>query len=189
MKPVFYGTCTLDTLAARSLLWVLLISRSIGRAGSTPLLQSCPVGRYTYTDGRCLLCFAHCGDRGCTGPSNRLGHGGCNNCFLAQHSTTTSGLECISRHTGCQQHHYMGLVDSGQQRDLPARAICRPCHSECLTCTGSQQNQCIRCRHFRLEEFCVEECPGGSIINYRLRTCFFISNFTRDRIMSRYRRS
>jgi hypothetical protein len=47
------------------------------------------------------------------------------------------------------------------------------CHTSCLTCDGSKENNCISCDYplFLIDKYCKATCPSGTYPNYETYTC------------------
>ncbi|KAL4482617.1 hypothetical protein ABPG73_021277 [Tetrahymena malaccensis] len=81
----------------------------------------------------------------------------CQQNFMFQESDNT-----CHKNNECSYGHYS---DSEQNK-------CLKCHSQCKTCRGPQQDQCLSCQNgkYLSESKCVEQCPVGSFLN-KQREC------------------
>ena len=126
-------------------------SNSVG--GVTTCLATCPADTYEDSRENCAPCHGECA--ACTGPTNQQ-------CVACRNSAILVGgvRTCVPT---CGNNEYLAL-DAYE---------CRPCHAECLNCTGATNQDCIACRNdiIALEEGGAQTCvPTCSNSEYLLRS-------------------
>ncbi|XP_022103983.1 epidermal growth factor receptor-like isoform X2 [Acanthaster planci] len=122
--------------------------------------KECPISKYPDEDGVCQPCHSNCVvEKGCTGPDNRVGQGGCVGCHQAlveQDGLTV--LECMPDGAQCGNNSFYYHV--GESSNLPLRgySLCQMCDHNCLGCHGAGPSSCKQCKRYRREQECADEC-------------------------------
>jgi len=146
-------------------------------SGLTVCVPFCAGGTYlgrvsdTSFEYECQTCHSQC--RNCSGPSNL----DCEQCREASILTSEGETTCVP---GCDAGQYLELVTNTN-----SEYQCQPCHSQCQTCNGPQNTNCLACvavnftsngvsncltscptetyesRPNRLCQACHEQCSGG----------------------------
>ncbi|KCV68144.1 TKL protein kinase [Fonticula alba] len=155
-------------------------------------VQAC-AERHVAQAGRCLPCHASC--RACSGirstdcvdacPADLLalpagaspmrcvagcpvgynaGHAGCSECVSHCVRCSASVDTCDM----CERGWFLGgsaCVGSCPANTSPQGGLCIDCHKACLTCFGTQANQCATCQSetpFLVDGACLAACPDGT---------------------------
>eukprot|EP01147_Barroeca_monosierra_P000678 gene678-3978_t len=105
--------------------------------------NECQPWEYVDAAQTCHLCHPLCSTTspGCTGPFPT----NCSACSNARELQTNA---CVST---CPD----GTFEQSQGNDR----LCVPCHETCSQCTGSSPTDCSKCKHARLNNECVVQCP------------------------------
>lgn len=124
-------------------------------------VAACSLGTYASSlDFYCVPCDPACVD--CTGAGNTLCTGGCQEGYYQQPAPDSSS--CLN---SCPSGYY---PDDGTK-------MCQLCDTECQTCTGPSNNQCLLCATgFYLQpapdsNTCLDNCPAGYYPNDGTKTC------------------
>ncbi|XP_076374174.1 epidermal growth factor receptor-like isoform X2 [Tachypleus tridentatus] len=146
-------------------------------------ISKCPITKYSDDNKECKLCHENC-IYGCTGPNNTLGPGGCNSCEKAiMKENSYSEVECLSVDATCPEGYfteYIGPLDT-DLKELVGKPVFRPCHSQCLTCTGYGVHKSVcNCKDYMSGEQCESSCPIDHYANNASRTCVKCANECRE---------
>jgi len=161
-------------------------------------VTECPSHKYN-RNGTCEECDKSCGPDGCTGPSNRLGEGGCNSCAKAvirpAGALTSAALagpsaiaaaqqqqplevECIRAEEACPEGYYQEYVlagwqvESGAPKSSSGRPVCRKCHHRCKHCIGMGTHKTVcECAKYVAGEQCEDFCPRDYYADEEARQC------------------
>lgn len=139
-------------------------------------VAECPSHKYN-NNGFCEECDRSCVD-GCTGPSNKLGEGGCNSCGKAIINSTDPSFvgHCIRADELCPEGYYQEYVGP-QQPEGPLRSslgkpVCRKCHHRCKSCTGMGTHVSVcECAKYVAGEQCEDYCPRDYFADEQSRQC------------------
>ncbi|KAF7998158.1 hypothetical protein HCN44_009556 [Aphidius gifuensis] len=124
-------------------------------------IDCCPESKYNY-NGECKECHVNCVG-GCTGPSSKIGPGGCNSCEKAMMIGNIT-TDCLPKSTPCPESYFYRFIppqESGPLKFLAGNGVCRKCHPHCKKCKeyGTHQQVCEVCAKYKRGEQCEEECP------------------------------
>lgn len=139
-------------------------------------VAECPSHKYN-NNGTCVECDKSCVD-GCTGPSNKLGEGGCNSCGKAIINSTDPSFvgHCIKAEDSCPEGYYQEYVGP-QQPEGPLKSslgkpVCRKCHHRCKRCTGMGTHVSVcECAKYVAGEQCEDYCPRDYFADEQSRQC------------------
>lgn len=138
-------------------------------------VAECPSHKYN-SNGHCLDCDKNCVD-GCTGPSSRLGEGGCNSCAKAVINSTSPIFvaHCIKADEACPEGYYQEYVGphaDGGLKSSSGKPICRKCHHRCKSCTGMGTHVSVcECAKYVAGEQCEDYCSRDYYADAQLRQC------------------
>lgn len=139
-------------------------------------VAECPIHKYV-DNGICEECDKSC-DSGCTGPSNKLGEGGCNSCakaIIVNNSTDlTPVAHCIPATDECPEGFFqvVNMESHGIFKSLYGKPICRRCHNRCKSCTGMGTHTSVcTCAKYVAGEQCEDSCPRDTYSDERSRRC------------------
>ncbi|KAL3085401.1 hypothetical protein niasHT_033630 [Heterodera trifolii] len=152
-----------------------------GTAGAVKqCVAKCPNMTYP-EDDVCVPCHKACRG-GCTGPSARVGTGGCNQCNYALEGEHFGEYICLfgdepekavcGEKNGLAENYFITLSTSSSPI---TKYLCRKCRPECISCIGDgvqirDQSVC-QCAYYEMALFdrdsskpseCVMECGKGS---------------------------
>lgn len=139
-------------------------------------VAECPSHKYN-NSGVCEECDKSCLD-GCTGPTNRLGEGGCNSCAKAIINSTDPifSAYCIKAEDPCPEGHYqeyIGPKAEGPLKSSFGKPVCRRCHHRCKSCTGMGTHVSVcDCAKYLAGEQCEDDCPRDYFADDQLHHCF-----------------
>jgi len=123
-------------------------------------VEECPPVKYRANGtGECLPCHENC-EGGCSGPDNRIGDGGCAACAKAVINADSDVVSCLPEGEACPE----GFYESVPSSDFAAKALCRPCHPLCKSCSGYGFHRavCDVCVSLQENEQCTTECSSDS---------------------------
>ena len=142
-------------------------------------VSECPSHKYN-NQGFCEECDKSCAD-GCTGPSNKLGEGGCSSCAKAVIKSTDPmafDVQCIGAEEQCHDGYYQEyVVGSSQPEGSPlksssGRPVCRRCHRRCKRCIGMGTHKTVcECAKYVAGEQCEDFCPRDYFADEQSRQC------------------
>ncbi|XP_022103500.1 epidermal growth factor receptor-like [Acanthaster planci] len=125
--------------------------------------KECPISKYPDEDGVCQPCHRNCVmEKGCTGPGNALGQGGCVACHQAlidQNGVTV--LECMPNGAPCSNDSFSFRVGESNILRLLGYSdgqLCQMCDHNCLGCYGAGPSSCRICKKYKREQECADEC-------------------------------
>jgi len=140
-------------------------------------VAECPSHKYNNNNNNtCEECDKSCAD-GCTGPSNRLGEGGCNTCSKAVIDSTDPSLvgHCIRLEEPCPEgfyQEYVGPQSEGPLKSSSGMPVCRKCHHRCKSCTGMGTHVSVcECAKYVAGEQCEDYCPRDYFADEQLKHC------------------
>lgn len=145
-------------------------------------VPECPSHKYN-NNGTCEECDKSCGPDGCSGPSNKLGEGGCNSCAKAiirtrDQLTNSFDIECVKAEDPCPDGFYQEYVIGSSQPDgsplksSSGRPVCRKCHHRCKRCIGMGTHKTVcDCAKYVAGEQCEDHCPRDYFANEESRQC------------------
>ncbi|XP_022241465.1 epidermal growth factor receptor-like isoform X2 [Limulus polyphemus] len=139
----------------------------------------CPLAKFS-SNGICKFCHEDCAE-GCTGPSNILGPNGCNSCDKAV--VTSNNVMCVPADQPCQEGYYTEYIGPSDKvlKKLFGKPVCRPCHNECLNCTGYGTHISLcECKNYISGEQCKSMCPIDHYAHNASRNCLKCSNECRE---------
>ncbi len=134
-------------------------------------VNRCPKFKYRdSSSGECFPCHENCIE-GCNGPENNIGPSGCSSCEKAIINADSEVVECLKEQDPCPDGYYESVPSNFQ-----AKAICRPCHPLCKSCTGYgfNRNVCHECVGFLENEQCRPECSADYYASGK--TCYRCAN-------------
>ncbi|XP_013189331.1 epidermal growth factor receptor isoform X2 [Amyelois transitella] len=137
-------------------------------------VEKCPISRYPSMNGTCMPCHENCNrDKGCTGPLNTVGEGGCNYCRKAIITVEATVERCLKENETCPDGYYNEWVGNVKPLDEQVNIGCRKCHPLCRQCTGFgiHTHMCTVCKGYKRGDQCEEECPGDHFTDEVARTC------------------
>lgn len=146
-------------------------------------VAECPRHKYN-NNGFCEECDKSCVD-GCTGPSNKLGEGGCNSCGKAIINSTDPSMfngHCIKADELCPEGYYQEYVGPQQQpegllKSSLGKPVCRKCHHRCKSCTGMGTHVSVcECANYVAGEQCEDSCPRDYFAENQTRQCIKCSS-------------
>ncbi|XP_063311099.1 proprotein convertase subtilisin/kexin type 5 isoform X1 [Pelobates fuscus] len=78
-------------------------------------------------------------------------------------SSATSCDECKHDLSKNSKGECVSYKDCSLYEYLQEHRGCRPCHKQCLRCTGPSSEQCLSCKDglYLLDSTCMKECPDG----------------------------
>lgn len=142
-------------------------------------VAECPIHKYS-NNGVCQECDKSCLD-GCTGPSNKLGEGGCKTCsktVILNHpinSNTSSSSYCVKAEENCPEGFYQEYASpqsDGPLKSWIGKPICRKCHHRCKGCTGMGTHVSVcECAKYVVGEQCEDSCPRDYYADEQARQC------------------
>lgn len=138
-------------------------------------VSECPNHKYN-NNGHCEECDKSCID-GCTGPSNKLGEGGCNSCSKAVINSTDPIIVryCIKYEEPCPEGYYQEYVAPqayGTYKFSPGKPVCRKCHHRCKSCTGMGAHVAVcDCAKYVAGEQCEDYCPRDYYADESQKQC------------------
>lgn len=150
-------------------------------------VHECPSHKYI-SNGTCEECDKSCGPDGCSGPSNKLGAGGCNSCakaIIKTHDAVTNSfdIECIKAEDPCPDGFYQEYVVGSSQPDgsplksSSGRPVCRKCHHRCKRCIGMGTHKTVcECAKYVAGEQCEDHCPRDYYADEESRQCIKCSS-------------
>jgi len=143
-------------------------------------VAECPSHKYN-NNGTCEECDKSCID-GCSGPSNKLGEGGCNSCGKAVINGTSPSLVayCIKADEVCPEGYYqeyVGPQPEGPLKSSSGKPVCRKCHHRCKSCTGMGTHVSVcECAKYVAGEQCEDFCSRDYYADEQLRQCIRCSS-------------
>jgi len=115
-------------------------------------LKDCPAGYYADEKTRaCIKCEHPCEE--CTAPGT---NGNC--------------TDCVAEY-GLRKGHCYKPCEDGFYHD---KGICKPCHAQCKTCHGPNEDDCESCKdklYLTDKHTCKPECPTGNYEDDKTKTC------------------
>lgn len=138
-------------------------------------VPECPSHKYN-NNGFCEECDKSCVD-GCSGPSDKLGEGGCNSCAKAVINSTDPAFiaYCIKAEEPCPEGYYQEYVGpqaEGPLKSSSGKPVCRKCHHRCKSCTGMGTHVSVcDCAKYVAGEQCEDFCPRDYFADEHLRHC------------------
>ncbi|XP_038078963.1 epidermal growth factor receptor-like [Patiria miniata] len=124
---------------------------------------ACPVSKYPDENGLCQPCHSNCvKEKGCTGPENKVGEGGCVACHQAlveQDGVTV--LECMTDGEPCSNNSFSFHIALSSKLPLRGYSLCQECDSNCLGCFGAGPSKCKKCMKYKRGLECVKECGAN----------------------------
>ncbi|XP_061163896.1 epidermal growth factor receptor-like isoform X2 [Saccostrea echinata] len=121
-------------------------------------LRQCPKMFYPDEKNTCYPCHVNCAE-GCTGPSDKVGKGGCNTCELAI-ELNHSSFRCIadSESQQCPHDYYQATVGKQISSFLEGRQACFRCDAMCDGCHQGSNLHCIKCKYVKQDGACRKSC-------------------------------
>lgn len=139
-------------------------------------VANCPKHKFSFR-GECQDCDKSCLD-GCTGPSNKLGPGGCIDCAKSVLNSSDPNLvsHCIMTDDRCPDGHYEEYVTNHTRGEGFSynfgRAVCRRCHQRCKRCKGMGTHISVcECAKYTANDQCEDLCPRDSYADEKSRKC------------------
>lgn len=139
-------------------------------------VPECPKHKYN-DNGICQECNKSCVD-GCTGPSSRLGEGGCNSCgkIVIESMNPTLVAHCIKSEERCPEGYYQEygapVGDDHPLKPLERKPVCRRCHPRCKSCSGYGTHKDVcECAGYVANDQCEDSCPRDFYADEKSRRC------------------
>ncbi|KAH9498588.1 hypothetical protein Btru_007466 [Bulinus truncatus] len=127
---------------------------------------SCGDSMYPNQTKHCLPCHPFC--KGCTGPGDFLGEGGCSLCHQGRKDSVNSPIYCVTPdESECESNYFKRhhLVHS-QTKNIPHYfPMCQGCDPVCDNCTKETADGCVKCKKVKNGGFCANECPPFNYID------------------------
>ncbi|CAL1544739.1 unnamed protein product [Lymnaea stagnalis] len=130
----------------------------------------CPESLYPDEDKVCQPCHPFC-HRGCTGPNETVGPGGCNACELGIRKSDISIIRCLAPTPKKSVECDTGFFHIRVTTNSISFPVCENCDELCITCTAASTHNCEKCRYFRHDRHCVKECPSFYFANNVTNDC------------------
>jgi hypothetical protein len=133
----------------------------------------CSALKYPDENGVCQPCHSECVDV-CFGPQ-------ATQCCAASGTTNDLGEYTCCETGSCAPNCRHVIVDVECLGACPVGMIadsatdsCQPCHPECAGgCTGLDDSDCVQCKNFKLDGYCVQQCPDlpDIYVDHSTRQC------------------
>lgn len=142
-------------------------------------VPNCPSHKFN-NRGICEECDKNCLDR-CSGPSNKLGEGGCDACEkFVINSTNPFMAYCIRKEEPCPEGYYQEYIGphaEGPLKIYQSKPVCRKCHHRCKSCTGMGTHISVcECAKYVAGEQCEDTCSRDYYADEQTRRCMRCSS-------------